>query len=251
MLGFCNAVGWKETSISNCARRIYKTILEQTGHAVFEFLQTPSLKEDAENLILEIETLRQEPQLPSRAIWSLGDKRVQLASAHRRRLPAGLLVMIREQNFSVFGSTEIPITNVIRIREILDHAAALEPPAGISLFVGADEPLGPVLMVLGIARAAGIFRIWAWGVHNAFSAAVEIELVDAHPTLIEIMPKSLNKNTENDGIDVSAFSTWGQALHFLSTQKTPLRMRVPLQKIQVENLPSLQEIRKHLVSPEP
>lgn len=256
LLRFCRAAGWDEKTVSGCVRRIYQTVLEQASEAVLEFAEMPLLKEDAENLMLELESLHQEPQFPSLAIWMLGERRVKLAAAHRRRLPPGLPLMIQDGRFSVFGSAEVPLTETARIREILEHASALEPPAAVSLLAAEDERIGPVLMVLGIARAAGIARIWAWGAHDGRSAAVELELVAERPALPEGMPVLDGNDAAADGVDVSGFSTWGEALASLSGQKPPLRLRVPVFRSAPEQdatipVPPLSEIRRRLIEPEP
>ncbi len=251
LLRFCRGAGWEEGSVPDCAKRIYRTVLEQAGQAVLEFSRVPSLKQDAENIVLELEALRQEGEFPSIAVWHLGERRPGIASAQRRRMAPGLPVVVEKNNFFVFGSSEIPLTHPERIREIFEHASALEPPAAVSLLAASDARTASVLMVLGIARAAGIARIWAWGVHEGRSAAVELELVAERDPALASAEGSDPAGT--DGTDVSGMAAWGDALGGLSSKNPPIRLRVPLFRAVQDDAapPPLSDIRRRLIEQEP
>ena len=267
---FCRGAGWDTATTKACFERICRTVLAQLEEALVTFRALPTYRSGVDELLLDVEALKLELEFPPLAILALGEDRPVLARAQRRRLPPGLPVFVSAEHFRVFESAGVPWTQLDRIRDILERASALEEPAALSLFAGAREPTAQILFLLTTARAAGVRRVWVWGVHEGLAAAVAIELVPEVPVgedVAQAEPASAQAEPASAPVvDLSPYATWGAALAAISRvagPQDPVAVRVgalprpasessaPLVAAPIPALPSLDQIRDRMTAPEP
>ncbi len=279
---FCRGAGFDAATTKACFERICRTVLGQLEEALVTFRALPTYRSGVDELLLDVEALKLELEFPPLAILALGEDRPALARAQRRRLPPGLPVFVSAEHFRVFESAGVPWTQLDRIREILERASALEEPAALSLFAGASEPTSQILFLLTTARAAGVRRVWVWGVHEGLAAAIALELVPETPVVetpageTPAVEASVPETPAGGGVaspepapvtafDPSPHATWGAALAALSRlagPQDPVAVRVgalpvpapeppaPLPS-SLPTLPSLDQVRDRMTAPAP
>ncbi len=252
---FCHSAGQEVTSTPACMDWIFRETVDQLERAILVFRKVPAHEAVAAELLMDVEALRMEKGFPAKAIFALGENRVEFSRVHVRRTSPGLLVMVSDEHFRVFESSAVPWTRLDRIREILDRAAGLQAPSMVSIFSPKETRTAQVLFTLSLARASGIDSVLVWGQAEQLAGAARLRLVPEN-----------QRDNHPQALDLSGFASWQEAAHRISETagEEEVSILVPVFRSPslpvdesgdpqglLPTIPSLERIKQELVHPAP